>query len=32
MTLHVEKLEMDMVATKLKYAEEAEFLREKYNR
>lgn len=27
LTLHVEKLEMDMVASKLKYAEEAEFLR-----
>jgi hypothetical protein len=30
--LHVEKLENDMVASKLKYAEEAEFQREKYNR
>ncbi len=32
LTLHIEKLEMDMVASKLKYAQEAEFLREKYNR
>jgi hypothetical protein len=32
LTLHVEKLENDMIASKLKYAEEADHIREKYNR
>jgi hypothetical protein len=30
--LHVEKLENDMVSSKLKYAEEADYEREKYAR
>lgn len=32
LNLHVEKLEMDMITSKLKNAEELEFAREKYQR
>lgn len=32
LNLHVEKLEKDMITSKLKYAEEADYVRDKYSR